>query len=190
MSQPVVDTLQLSNALRKTGMEREQAEGVAGALGKELGAHVVVQGDLQSGFQQVRNDLGSEIQQVRSELGSEIQQVRSDLGQKIQAVEAKVEVLRAELSGRMEGMEGRLDGRMDGMEGRLDGIDRKIDAVNWKLTFMFAGLGLLLSVLTVVSGMGIFERTPVGSHPVSEAAFPSPPVAPHTPQAPLASGAD
>ena len=168
MSQPVVDTLQLSNALRKTGMEREQAEGVAGALGKELGAHVVVQGDLQSGFQQVR----------------------SDLGQKIQAVEAKVEVLRAELSGRMEGMEGRLDGRMDGMEGRLDGIDRKIDAVNWKLTFMFAGFGLLLSVLTVASGMGIFERTPVGSHPVSEAAFPSPPVAPHTPQAPLGSGAD
>ena len=179
MSQPVVDTLQLSNALRNTGMEREQAEGVAGALGKELGAHVVVQGDLQSGFQQVRNDLGSEIQQVRS-----------DLGQKIQAVDAKVEVLRAELSGRMEGMEGRLDGRMDGMEGRLDGIDRKIDAVNWKLTFMFAGLGLLLSVLTVVSGMGVFERTPVGSHPVSEAVFPSPPVAPHSPQAPLASGAD
>ena len=55
---------------------------------------------------------------------------------------------------------------------------------------MIAGLGLLLSVLTVVSGMGVFERTPVGSHPVSEAVFPSPPVAPHTPQAPLASGAD
>lgn len=161
MSQPVVDTLQLSDALRNTGMEREQAEGVARALGKELGAHVVAQGDVESGFQQVR----------------------SDLGQKIQAVDAKVEVLRAELSGRMEGMEGRLDGRMDG-------IDRKIDAVNWKLTFMFAGLGLLLSVLTVVSGMGLFERTPVGPYPVSEAAFPSPPVAPHTPQAPLASGAD
>ena len=56
MSQPVVDTLQLSNALRKTGMEREQAEGVAGALGKELGAHVVVQGDLGSEIQQVRSD--------------------------------------------------------------------------------------------------------------------------------------
>ena len=138
MSQPVVDTLQLSDALRNTGMEREQAEGVARALGKELGAHVVAQGDVESGFQQVR----------------------SDLGQKIQAVDAKVEVLRAELSGRMEGMEGRLDGRMDG-------IDRKIDAVNWKLTFMFAGLGLLLSVLTVVSGMGLFERTPVGPYPVS-----------------------
>ena len=161
MSQPVVDTLQLSDALRNTGMEREQAEGVARALGKELGAHVVAQGDVESGFQQVR----------------------SDLGQKIQAVDAKVEVLRAELSGRMEGMEGRLDGRMDG-------IDRKIDAVNWKLTFMFAGLGPLLSVLTVVSGMGLFERTPVGPYPVSEAAFPSPPVVPHTPQAPLASGAD
>ena len=152
MSQPVVDTLQLGNALRKTGMEREQAEGVAGALGKELGAHVVVQGDLQSGFQQVRSDLGSEIQQMRS-----------DLGQKIQAVDAKVDVLRAELTS-------------------------KIDAINWKLTFMFAGFSLLLSVLTVVSGMGVFERTPAGPHPVSEAAFPSPAVAPHTHQVPVAPG--
>ena len=143
MSQPVVDTLQLSDALRNTGMEREQAEGVARALGKELGAHVVAQGDVESGFERVR----------------------SDLGQKIQAVDAKVDVLRAELTS-------------------------KIDAINWKLTFMFAGFGLLLSVLTVVSGMGLFERTPVGPYPVSEAAFPSPPVAPHAPQAPLASGAD
>ena len=163
MSQPVVDTLQLSNALRKTGMEREQAEGVAGALGKELGAHVVVQGDLQSGFQQVRSELGSEIQQVRNELGSEIQQVRSELGLKIQAVDTKVDVLRAELTS-------------------------KIDAVNWKLTFMIAGLGLLLSVLTVADGMGLLERAQPSPRPASETVFSPSPIAPHTHQAPVARG--
>ena len=114
-------------------------------------------------------------------LGAEIQQLRNDLGLKIQTLDAKVEVLRAELSGRMDGMEGRLDGRMDA-------LGRKIDAVGRKLTFMLAGFGLLQGVLIVASGMGVFERTPVGSYPVSEAACPWPAVAPHTHQAPVARG--
>ena len=150
MSQPVVDTLQLSDAFRKTGVESEQAEGMARALGEELGEHVAVKGDLQSGFRQVRSDLRAEIQQVRSDLGAEIQQVRAevqqvrcDLEAKIQTVDNKVDVLRAELSA-------------------------KIDGLNWKLTFLVGGFGLLLSVLTVVSGMGFFDRTPPASHSVSE----------------------
>ncbi len=52
MRQPVVDTLRLSDTLRKVGMEREQAEGVARALGKEFGEHVAVQGDLDAGFRE------------------------------------------------------------------------------------------------------------------------------------------
>ena len=83
----MVDTLQLSDALRKTGMEREQAEGLARTLGKELGAHVAE--DVQSGFRQVRSDLGADIQQVRSD---------------VQAVDTKVEVLRV----RMDGLDSRL----------------------------------------------------------------------------------
>ncbi|MYE81902.1 MAG: hypothetical protein F4X36_08670 [Gammaproteobacteria bacterium] len=160
MSQPVIDTLQLCDALRKTGMEREQAEGLARALGNELGTHVAVQSDLESGFQGVRSDLGAEIQQVRSDLGSKMEQLRCDLELKIQAVDAKVDVLRAALMGRMDGLEGR-------MEGRMDGLDRKIDALNWKLTFMVGGFALLMSVLTVASGMGFFERTPSGPQPPS-----------------------
>ncbi len=150
MSQPVVDTLQLSDAFRKTGMEPEQAEGMARAFGEELGEHVAVKGDLQSGFRQVQSDLRAEIQQVRSDLGADIQQVRAevqqvrcDLEAKIQAVDNKVDVLRAEVSA-------------------------KIDGLNWKLTFLVGGFGLLLSVLTVVSGMGLFDRTPPASHSVSE----------------------
>ena len=164
MSQPVVDTLQLCDALRKTGMEREQAEGLARALGKELGAHVAVQDDVQSGFRQVRSDLaatsaqtsrrsgatsartssksgmmGKDIQQVRSELGADIQQVRSD----VQAVDTKVEILRAHM-----------------------------DGFNAKLTFMVAGFGLILGILTVASGMGFFDRTPAPSHAVIESRSP------------------
>ena len=187
MSQPVIDTLRLCDALRKTGMEREQAEGLARTLGRELGTHVAVQSDLESGFQGVRSDLGSEIQKTRSDLGSEIQktrsdleseiqQVRSDLGSKIEQVrsglESKIEKVRCDLELKIQAVDTKVDmlraelmGRMDGLEGRMDGLDRKIDALNWKLTFMVGGFALLMSVLTVASGMGVFERTPPGQHP-------------------------
>ena len=54
MGQPVIDALTVSDALRETGMEREQAEGLARSLGTELGAHVAVRSDLEAGFQGVR----------------------------------------------------------------------------------------------------------------------------------------
>lgn len=68
MRQPVVDTLHICDALRKTGMDRDQAEGLARVLGEELGAHVAVQSDLESGFQGVRSDLGARIQAVAAKV--------------------------------------------------------------------------------------------------------------------------
>lgn len=79
MGQPVIDTLKLSDALRETGMEREQAEGLARSLGTQLGAHVAVQSDLEAGFQGVRSDLRAEIQQVRAELGSRVDALRGEM---------------------------------------------------------------------------------------------------------------
>ncbi len=66
---------------------------------------------------------------------------------------------------------------------KTDALGRKTDAAGRTLTFMIVGFGLLQGVLIVASGMGVFERTPAGSHPVS-AACPWPAVAPHTHLAP------
>ena len=96
MRQPVVDTLQLCDALRKTGMEREQAEGVARALGRELGEHVVAQGDLHAGFLEVRADLGAKIQALDSKIeamDSKIEAVQFGLSAKIGAVDSKLTFL-------------------------------------------------------------------------------------------------
>ena len=157
MSQPVVDTLRLCDLLRKTGMEREQAEGMARVLGEELGEHVAVQGDVQSVFRQVRSDLGAEIQQVRSDLGAEIQKVRSDLCAEIQKVRsdlcAEIQQVRCDLEAKIQ----TVDNKVDLLRAELSG---KIDGLNWKLTFLVGGFGLLLSVLTVVSGMGLLDRAP------------------------------
>ena len=174
MTQPVIDTLQVSNVLKNTGMAPEQAEEIARVLGAELGAHVVVQKDLESGFQGVRSDLGTEIQKVRTDLGTEIQKVRTDLGAEIQKFRtdlgAEIQKLRTDLGAEIR----ELDAKVVGIEGRMDGMDRKIEALNWKLTFIVGGFGLLLSVLTVASGMGFFERTPPSPQPYSHTA-PHPP---------------
>ena len=85
MRQPVVDTLRLSDTLRKAGMEREQAEGVARAFGKELSEHVAVQSDLDTGFGGVR----SEMALMRSNLEARIDGVRSDLEGAIKALNSK-----------------------------------------------------------------------------------------------------
>ena len=94
MRQPVVDTLRLSDTLRKVGMEREQAEGVARALGKELGEHVAVQGDLDTGFRGVR----SEMALMRSELEARIEEVRSSLDAKIEGVRSDLKALNAKFN--------------------------------------------------------------------------------------------
>ncbi len=134
----MVDTLELCDALRKTGMEHEQAEGVARALNKELGEHVVTHGAMQAGFQEVRGDIQAaraETQAAFQQARAETQQVRTDLQAEVRAVDHKVDLVRSELGGR-------------------------IDAVDSKLTFMVAGFGLVLTVLTVAGGMGLFQLAP------------------------------
>ena len=172
MSQPVVDTLQLCDALRKTGMEREQAEGIARALGKELGAHVAVQDDVQSGFRQVRSDLGWDIHKVRSDLGAEIQQVRRNLSADIQRV-------RNDLSKDIQQVRNDLGADVQQVRTELQAVDTKVEilsanmeGLHRQMTFMFAGFGLILGILTVASGMGFFDRTPAPSEAVIESRSP------------------
>ena len=64
MSQPVIDTLQVADALRRTGMEQGQAEGLARTLGAELGEHVAVRRELDAGFVGVRAQMDTRFAEV------------------------------------------------------------------------------------------------------------------------------
>ena len=64
LSQPVIDTLQVADALRRTGMEQGQAEGLARTLGAELGEHVAVRGELDAGFDGIRAQMDARFEQV------------------------------------------------------------------------------------------------------------------------------
>ena len=139
MRQPVVDTLRLSDTLRKAGMEREQAEGVARAFGKELGEHVAVQSDFDAGFRGVR----SEMSLMRSELEASIEGVRSEMSLMRSELEASIEGVRSEMSL----MRSELEARIEGVRSDLEGA---IKALNSKFNF---GFGLLAALLAAVIGI-------------------------------------
>ena len=85
LSQPVIDTLQVADALRRTGMEQGQAEGLARALGAELGEHVAVRRELDTGFDGMRAQMDARFQQV----DARFQQVDA----RFQRVEARLDAL-------------------------------------------------------------------------------------------------
>ncbi len=176
MSQPVVDTLQISDALRKTGMEREQAEGFARVLGDELGAHVVAQGDLQTGFLEVRGEIQSvdhRVDLARTELVGQIRVldgkidgVRTELGGRIDALDQKVDGVRTELGGRIDALDQQVDGVRTELGGRIDALDQKVDSVRTELAGEFrslqttlrivgGGVGLLLAVVAFVAANAV-----------------------------------
>ena len=128
MRQPVIDTLRLSDTLRKAGLEREQAEGVARAFGKEFGEHVAVQSDLDAGFGGVR----SEMRLMRSELEARIEGVRSEMA-----------LMRSELEARIEEVRSSLDAK-------IEGVRSDLKALNAKFNF---GFGLLAALLVAIIGI-------------------------------------
>ena len=139
MRQPVIDTLQVADALQRTGMEREQAQGLARTLGAELGHHVAVRQDLDAASEATRNELRDEIRAVSAEMDTRFQKVDTQFVQ----LRAEMAAMGAELGGRIQGLEGR------------------IDALAGQFKFLFAGLGLVVALLAVVIGViGVLHANP------------------------------
>ncbi len=100
MSQPVIDTLQVADALRRTGMEQEQAEGLARTLGAELGEHVAVRGEFHAGFDGIRAQMDARFAEVDVRFAE---------------VDARFE----QVDARFDRMEARMEARMDALAGQF-----------------------------------------------------------------------
>ena len=153
MSQPVVDTLQLSDAFRETGMEPEQAEGMARALGEGLGAHVVAQGDLRAGFLEVRGEIEAVDHRValaRTELGGKIDSVKTELEGRIRALDGKIDSVKTELGGRISA----LDGKIEGVRTELGA---KLDALHTTMKIVGTAVGLAIALLGFVAGTAVLR---------------------------------
>ena len=96
MVQPVVDTLRLSETPQEAGVDRAQADGLARALGDELGEHVVARAGFDAGFEGIR----AEFKSVRSEMAV----MRTQLDARIDALRASLQTIDSKLRYMIAGM--------------------------------------------------------------------------------------
>lgn len=94
MAQPVMDTLQVADALQRSGMEREQAEGVASTLGTHLGEHIVVRKDLDLGFERILARVDERFAQVDKQFA----ELKGELTGEIRSLHTKFNVLGVEVA--------------------------------------------------------------------------------------------
>ena len=91
MAQPVMDTLQVADALRRSGMERAQAEALAGTLATQLSEHVVVRKDSELGFAGIRAHVDERFAQVDKQFA----ELKSEIRGELKALDTKFNVLGA-----------------------------------------------------------------------------------------------
>ncbi len=91
MAQPVMDALQVADALRRSGMEREQAEALAHTLATQLSEHVVVRKDQELGFAGIRAHVDEQFAQVDKQFA----ELKSEIRGEIKALDTKFNVLGA-----------------------------------------------------------------------------------------------
>ena len=144
MAQPVVDTLELSKALREGGMEPEQAGGVARALGDQLGEHVAVRGDLELGFERVH----AEMALMRTEFEGSMTLMRTDLEGSIKEVRGEMALMRTELEGSITLMRTELDASITSTRAEVASTRKEI-------RILLAALGIVMSVFV---GFGAVDR--------------------------------
>ena len=98
MAQPVMDTLQVADTLRRSGMERERAEALAHTLATQLSEHVVVRKDQELGFAGIRAHVDEQFAQVDkqfAQVDKQFAELKSEIRGEIKALDTKFNVLGA-----------------------------------------------------------------------------------------------
>ena len=166
MAQPVVDTLQVADELRRTGMGHEQAEGVARTLGTQLGEHVAVRKDVETGFEA----MGARMDGRFAEVDARFAQVDARFAQ-IDARFEQVEARFVQIDARFVQLEAKMDRRFGELEAgigaRMDVLGARMDALGSQLKFTLAMSGLLVAMFAVGMGMvGALLANPPAPQPI------------------------
>ena len=127
MAQPVIDTLQVADALQRSGMEREQAEGVARTLGTQLGNHIAARKDLDLGFERILARVDERFAQVDRRF--------AEVDRRFTEVDRQFTEIKSEIKGEIRG---------------------EIKALNTKFNILGAGMALALAYLAVLASLDRF----------------------------------
>ena len=102
MDANVIDTLKFANRLKESGFESPQAEGLARALGEELGDRVLTSVD------------------------------RDAFGVRFDELATRSDGLDVKFDARFEGLEAKFDARFEGLEAKFEGLEAKFEGLEAK----------------------------------------------------------
>ena len=148
MAQPVIDTLQVADALQRSGMEREQAEGFARTLGTQLGEHVAVSKDLDIGFNRTNAHIDERIARIDERLA----QHRAHIDERFAQERAHVDERFAHIDQRFA----KVDEQFVRIDGRFQALDERFKALDGKLNLFGVVAGLALAFLGVLATLDRF----------------------------------
>ena len=117
-----------------------------------------------SEFREVRSDMDTRFERVWSEFGK----VRSDMDTRFERVWSEFRDVRAE----MTVMKSDLDAKIDTLGIRME---TGFNALDSKLRYLMVGMGLMLTFLSAIGGIAVFQQFPSGSDSTPQAAWTEPP---------------
>ena len=152
MTQPVIDTLRLSDRLKESGFQSMQAEGLARALGDEFTDRVATKTDLDSAVQAIRADYRALDEKSAAKSGALDEKFDARFG----AFDEKIDTRFGALDEKIEARFGALDEKIETRIGALDEkFDARFDSSNTQIKFMFAALAALLALGLIDTVQGL-----------------------------------
>ena len=160
MDANVIDTLRFADRLKEAGFDPPKADGLARALGEELGDRVLTWGDhvaVGLHIEGLDAKFESKFEGLQTKFDARFEGLEAKFDARFEGLEAKFEGLEA----RFEGLEARFEGleaRFEGLEARFGGLESKIDT---QVESLRANIKLLMAVFTigfsVVIGVGMYN---------------------------------
>ena len=149
MEAAVIDTLRFADRLKEAGFDPSKADGLARALGEELGDRVLTRND--------RDALGMRIDGLDAKFDARFEGLEAKFDAKFDGLEAKFDGLEAKFDGLDAKFEG-LEARFEGLEARFVGLEAKFDT---QFESLRTNIKLLMGVLaigfSVVIGVGMYN---------------------------------
>ena len=175
MDLAVIDTLKFADHLKTAGFSPRQAEGLARALGDELGERMVVKRDLDDAVQAMNRNLDDAVQAMNRNLDDAVQAINST----IVALNAKFESRFEAMDQRFEAMDQRFEAmdqkfvamdqkfesKFQALEPRFDAIDAKLESQHressTRFNVLFGAMALGFTLITGLIGYSLFSPQPV-----------------------------
>ena len=175
MDLAVIDTLKFADHLKTAGFSPRQAEGLARALGDELGERMVVKRDLDDAVQAMNRNLDDAVQAMNRNLDAAVQAINST----IVALNAKFESRFETMDQRFEAMDQRFvamdqkfESKFQALEPRFDAIDAKLESqhreFSTRFNVLFGAMALGFTLVTGLIGYSLFSPQPVAPAPPAE----------------------